>query len=194
MSDSLQSHGYDLIAFQTPLSMEFSMQEYWSGLPCLPPGDLPEPGIEPGSPALIGRLFTAKRPGKPSTLGYHFLMCDINSRGVREADLERSGLRNAYCVKSLLLLCRAVLTSVLLSSLLCVCVGVCVCLVAESCLTILGPHNCSVSGPSIHGIFQVRILEWVAISFSRWSSSSSQYVCQSPGWLPYLHQWLILHL
>ena len=37
---------------QAPLSMRFSRQEYWSGLPCLPPGDLPNPGIEPGSPAL----------------------------------------------------------------------------------------------------------------------------------------------
>ena len=49
------------IACQAPLSMEFSRQEYWSGLPCLPPGDLPDPGIEPTSltsPALAGRFFT----------------------------------------------------------------------------------------------------------------------------------------
>ena len=39
------------VAHQVPLSMEFSRQEYWSGLPC-PPGDLPNPGIEPGSPAV----------------------------------------------------------------------------------------------------------------------------------------------
>ena len=39
-------------ARHAPLSMEFSRQEYWSGLPCPPPGDLPDPGIEPGSPAL----------------------------------------------------------------------------------------------------------------------------------------------
>ena len=38
------------IALQAPLSMGFSRQEYWSGLPCLPPGDLPDPGIEPASP------------------------------------------------------------------------------------------------------------------------------------------------
>ena len=37
---------------QAPLSMGFSRQEYWSGLPCLPPGDLPDPGIEPWSAAL----------------------------------------------------------------------------------------------------------------------------------------------
>ena len=48
------------IAHQAPLSMEFSIQEYWSGLPCFPPGDLPNPGIEttpPASPALAGRFF-----------------------------------------------------------------------------------------------------------------------------------------
>ena len=39
-------------AHQAPLSMGFSRQEYWSGLPCPPPEDLPDPGIEPGSPAL----------------------------------------------------------------------------------------------------------------------------------------------
>ena len=40
------------VACQAPLSMEFSRQEYWSGLPFPSPGDLPDPGIEPGSPAL----------------------------------------------------------------------------------------------------------------------------------------------
>ena len=40
------------IACQAPLSMGFSRQEYWSGLPFPSPGDLPDPGIEPGSPAL----------------------------------------------------------------------------------------------------------------------------------------------
>ena len=53
---------------QEPLSTEFSQQEYWSGLPCPPPGDLPNPGIEPValmSPALKGRFFTSPPPGKP---------------------------------------------------------------------------------------------------------------------------------
>ena len=40
-------------AHQAPLSMGFSRQEYWRGLPCPPPGDLPDPGIEPVSPATI---------------------------------------------------------------------------------------------------------------------------------------------
>ena len=49
------------VAHQAPLSMGFSRQEYWSGLPCPPPGDLPDPGIEPSSlisPALAGGFFT----------------------------------------------------------------------------------------------------------------------------------------
>jgi len=40
--------------------MEFSRQEYWSGLPCPSTGDLPHPGIEPTSPALAGDFFTTK--------------------------------------------------------------------------------------------------------------------------------------
>ena len=47
------------------LSMEFSRQEYWNGLPCPSPGDLPNPGIKPRSPALPGRFFTTKAPGTP---------------------------------------------------------------------------------------------------------------------------------
>ena len=53
-------------ARQAPLSMDFSRQEYWSGLPFLPPGHLPYPGIEPASPALAGRFFTTQPPGKPT--------------------------------------------------------------------------------------------------------------------------------
>ena len=48
------------IACQASLSLEFSRQEYWSGLSCPPPGDLPKPGIEPvslTSPALAGQFF-----------------------------------------------------------------------------------------------------------------------------------------
>ena len=46
------------VAYQAPLSMGFARQEYWSGLPCPPPGDLPNPGIEPDSLALAGGFFT----------------------------------------------------------------------------------------------------------------------------------------
>ena len=53
------------VAHQAPLSMGFSRQEYWSGLPCPPPGDLPDPGIEPASlmsPALADGFFTTSAP------------------------------------------------------------------------------------------------------------------------------------
>ena len=49
------------VACQAPLSKGFSRQEYWSGLPCPPPGDLSDPGIESASltpPALAGSFFT----------------------------------------------------------------------------------------------------------------------------------------
>ena len=49
----------------SPLSMGFSRQEYWSRLPCPPPGDLPNPGIEPRSPALQVDSLPSKPPGKP---------------------------------------------------------------------------------------------------------------------------------
>ena len=53
------------VARQAPLSMGFSRQEYWSGLPFPSPGDLPDPGIEPGSPALRADALTSEPPGKP---------------------------------------------------------------------------------------------------------------------------------
>ena len=46
------------VAYEAPLSMEFSGQECWSGLPFPSPGDLPNPGFEPGSPALHAEVFT----------------------------------------------------------------------------------------------------------------------------------------
>ena len=54
----------DYIAHQTPLSMEFSKQKYWRGLPILSPGDLPDPGIEPRSPTLQADSLTSEPPGK----------------------------------------------------------------------------------------------------------------------------------
>ena len=54
------------VAHQAPLSMGFSSQEYWSGLPFPSPEDLPHPGIELESPALSDGFFTAEPPGKPS--------------------------------------------------------------------------------------------------------------------------------
>ena len=110
MSDSLQSHGL-YVTHQAPLSMEFSRQEYWIGLPLPSPGDLPNPGIEPGSPA----LQTDSLPPEP--------LVQFSS-------------------------------------------------VTQSCLTLCDPMDSSLAGSFVHGILQARILEWVAISFSRGSSQS----------------------
>ena len=52
------------VVCQVPLPMGFPRQEYWSGVPFPPPGDLPNSGIEPVSPALAGRFFTTESPGK----------------------------------------------------------------------------------------------------------------------------------
>ena len=57
--DSLRPHGLN------PLFMEFSRQEYWSGLPCPFPGDLPDPGIKSGSPALQADCLPSEPPGRP---------------------------------------------------------------------------------------------------------------------------------
>ena len=92
------------VACQAPLFMGFSRQEYWSGLPFPPPGDLPNPGIHPRSSARVGRFFTTKSEA------------------------------------------------------------------AQSCPTLGHPMDCSLPGSSLHGILWEKVLEWVAISFSRGSS------------------------
>ena len=53
------------VAHQAPLAMGFSRQEYWSGLPFPSPGHLPNPGIEPRSPAFQADALTSEPPGKP---------------------------------------------------------------------------------------------------------------------------------
>ena len=55
------------VAYQDPPSMGFSRQEYWSGLPFPSPGDLPNPGIEPGSSALWADALLSEPPEKPDT-------------------------------------------------------------------------------------------------------------------------------
>ena len=66
------------VAHQASLSMGFSRQEYWSGLPCPPPGDLPNPGIEPvtlTSPAMADSFFTASTTWKAPALDIQKLIC-----------------------------------------------------------------------------------------------------------------------
>ena len=56
------------VALQAPQSMGFSRQERWSGVPFPSPGDLPDPGIEPRSPALQADALTSEPPGKHVTI------------------------------------------------------------------------------------------------------------------------------
>ena len=65
LQSCLLSETLRTVARQASLSMEFSRQEYWSGLPCPPPGDLSNPGIEPISPALQEDSVPAEPPAVP---------------------------------------------------------------------------------------------------------------------------------
>ena len=56
------------VAYQAPPSVGFSRQEYWGGLPFPSPGDLPNPGIEPGSPAVQADALPPEPPGKTHTI------------------------------------------------------------------------------------------------------------------------------
>ena len=65
------------VARQAPLSTGFPRQEYWSGLLFPPPGDLPHPGTESASPALVGRFFTNDHLGSPTLLqSYKLPACE----------------------------------------------------------------------------------------------------------------------
>ena len=87
-----------IVAHQTPLSMGFSRQEAWSGLPFPSPGDLPDPGIEAGSPALQADSLPTELQGKtrlkgrvPQTLRHHVPthMLQHDGRRTREQALEQ---------------------------------------------------------------------------------------------------------
>ena len=68
-------------AHQAPLSMGFSRQGYWNGLPCLPPGDLPAPGIEPASPvtpALQAYSLLLSYQGSPIHIHTHTHTVKVN--------------------------------------------------------------------------------------------------------------------
>ena len=108
------------VACQVPLSIGFSRQEYWSGLPCPSPGYLLNPGIKPRSPAFQVDSLPAELPGK--------------SLNIIERKKESE--------------------------------------VAQLCPTLCDPMDCKLPRSSVHEIFQTRVLEWVAISFSRESSQT----------------------
>ena len=71
MSDSLRLTA-QTVAHQAPLSMGILQREYWSGLPCPPLADLPNSGMEPGSPALQADSLPAELPGKPHDITKYY--------------------------------------------------------------------------------------------------------------------------
>ena len=73
------------VAHQAPLSMEFSRQEYWSGFPLHFPGNLPDPGIEPRSPALQEYSLPFEPPGKPlliSKINFKQIFLNIYAKNI----------------------------------------------------------------------------------------------------------------
>ena len=113
------------VARQAPLSMGFSWQEYWSGLPCPPPGDLPHPGIKPRSPALQADSLPSEPPGKSHNAPTHLIVeRKYNSYICNE---KQSWL--AHFIVIFLLHCSGSRTEPIVSlKYACVCVCVCVCL------------------------------------------------------------------
>ena len=95
-----QSHPLD-IACQAPLSIGFSRQEYWSGLPCPPPGDLPDSGVKPASlasPALAGKLFTTsviREAPERSSMSLKKTSCNTSDKVTKKEDVlgsQRAGM------------------------------------------------------------------------------------------------------
>ena len=148
------------IALQAPLSMGFSRQEYWSRcVPCPPPGDLSNPGIEPRSPTLQADSLLSEPPGKPKV---------CTTRGLNWGKVLSLPLDYAMDHVCRMEPVKAEVPRIYESQCVCVCVCVCVCMLIA--VWLCNPMDWSLPGSSVHGIFQTRRLEWVAISCSRGSS------------------------
>ena len=146
-----------------PLSTGFSMQEYWSGLPFPPPGDLPDPGVKlvsPVSPATAGGFLSAVSVQSFSVSVFIYWTWRVSTakvgllkwRGLKLAVDQQEGPRTWCCH----------LTSCKTSE------GWLPpdhAMLSRSVISLCNPMECTV-----HGILQARILEWVAFPLSRGSS------------------------
>ena len=148
------------VAYEAPPSMGFSRQEYWSGLPFSSTGDLPDPGIELGSPALQADALPSKPPGKPELIHAAAAAKLIQSCPTLCDPIDGSppgstipGILQARTLVG----CHFLLSCMEVKS---------ESEVAQSCPTLSDPMDCSLLGSTIHGIFQARVLEWVAIVVS----------------------------
>ena len=134
-----------------PLSMEFSRQEYWSGLPFPSPGDLPDPGIKPTSPSLELVSLTIEPLGEPLIISCCCEVASVMSDSVRPHRRQPTRLprpwdspgKNTGVGCHFLLQCMKVKRE---SE------------VTQSCPTLSDPMDCSLPGSSVHGIFQARIV------------------------------------
>ena len=137
--------------------MELSRPEYWSELPFPFPGIFPTQGLKPGLSHCRWILYQLSHKGSPIlTLGRwkrrgNCEMAGAARRGSQNFELDSTFAETLFKVRD---------TEVKWS------------VVAHSCLTLCYPMDSSLPGSAIHGIFQARILEWAAISFSRGSSQS----------------------
>ena len=141
--------------------MGFSRLEYWSGLPCPPPGDCPNPGIKPKSlmpPELTGGFFTtsatwethksAAAAAAAKSLQSCLTLCDPMDRSPPGSCPWDSPGKNIGVGCHFLHQCMKVKSE---SE------------VVQSCLTLSDPVDCSLPGSSVHGIFRATVLEWGAI-------------------------------
>ena len=141
-----------------------------------PSGDLPDPGIKPmspASPALAGRFFTTDPLGKPHFWVHQIFLNPWPSDQTHSSPVFLTLSFLIYQMQTVLIhICLTTYKGHAVS-----------CLVAKAHLTFCDPMNCSSLGSSVHGILQARVLEWVAISFSRGSSQPRDRLLS----LPLLH-------
>ena len=125
--------------------MEFSRQDCSSGLPCPPPGDLPNPGIEPRSPTLQENSLLSEPPGKSKDTGVGNLsLC----QGIFLTQESNPGFLHCRRILYQLSYQESLLTEPMYVKLL-------------SHVLLYDSMDCSPPGSPIHGIFQARALEWV---------------------------------
>ena len=90
------------VAYQAPPSMEFSRQEYWSGLPFPSPGDLPDPGIKPGSPALQADALPSEPSGKPLITKEVINSCSVVSDSLWPHESQQTGQLDPWLADTIL--------------------------------------------------------------------------------------------
>ena len=149
--------------------MEISRPEYWSGLPFLSPGYLPNPGSNPGLPHCRWILYQLSHKGSPRIL--EWVAYPFSTGSSRPKNQIKASVENIWKLKihfslfydrSMHKIIRVVF-KVKVKSL-------------SRVQLFCSPMDCSPPGSSVHGIFQARVLEWVAFSSSRRSSQPRDWI------------------